>query len=58
MKKTKEGKKITLNKETLLRLQSESIELRDEAVAGGNTGPSCEIYKACTIAGWDCSGNC
>lgn len=58
VKKTKEGKKITLNKETLLRLQSQSLELRDAGVGGGNTGPSCEIFKACTIAGWDCSGNC
>jgi len=48
MKKTT-VKKITLSKETLLSLQEE--ELR---VGGGNTGPSCEIFRACTRAGWDC----
>jgi hypothetical protein len=42
-------KKITLSKETLLSLQAD--ELR---AGGGNTGPSCEIFRACTIAGWDC----
>ena len=54
MKKTKNVKKIQLSRETLLRLQ----ELRDAGVAGGtggaNTGPSCDIFRACTIAGWDC----
>jgi hypothetical protein len=50
MKKTP-VKKITLSRETLLGLQAESPELR---IGGGNTGPSCEIFRACTIAGWDC----
>ena len=44
-------KKITLSKETLLDLQAESPGLR---AGGGNTGPSCEILRFCTLAGWDC----
>jgi hypothetical protein len=48
MKKTT-VKKIVLSKETLLSLETE--ELR---AGGGNTGPSCEIFRACTVAGWDC----
>ena len=54
MKKTR-LKKIALNRETLLHLESDSLKLKDAGIAGGNTGPSCEIYKACTVAGWDCS---
>jgi len=50
MKKTP-IKKITLSKETVLGLQADSPELR---AGGGNTGPSCEIFRACTIAVWDC----
>jgi hypothetical protein len=50
MKKTAVTK-ITLSKETLRGLQADSAELR---AGGGNTGPSCEIFRACTIAGWDC----
>jgi hypothetical protein len=57
VKKTK-SKKISLSKETLLRLQPESIELRDAGVAGGESGPSCPYVRACTAAGWDCSMNC
>ncbi|HEY2290193.1 MAG TPA: class I lanthipeptide [Thermoanaerobaculia bacterium] len=48
MKKTT-IKKITLSKETLLSLQENGLR-----VGGGNTGPSCEIFRLCTIAGWDC----
>ena len=54
MKKTR-LKKVTLTRETLLYLQSDSLKIRDAGVAGGNTGPSCEIYRACTMAGWDCT---
>ena len=54
MKKTT-VKKIVLSKETVLSLQADSPELR---AGGGNTGPSCEIFRACTIAGWDCSRDC
>ena len=50
MKKTA-VKKITLSKETLRGLQADSAELR---AGGGDTGPSCAIFHACTIAGWDC----
>ena len=55
MKKTQGSKKITLNKETVLRLQPESLELGEAQVVGATTwctGPSCDIYKYCTFA--DC----
>jgi len=46
-------------RETLLRLQPEILQIEAGKLAGGNTGPSCEIFKACTIAGWDCTwGDC
>ena len=54
MKKTKPIKKISLSRETLAGLQAE--DLRD-AMRGASTwctGPSCDIYRACTIGGWDC----
>ena len=52
MKKTT-VKKITLSRETLLSLQEN--ELRAGGGSGVDcTGPSCEIFRACTIAGWDC----
>ena len=53
VKKTKTLRKITLSKETLARLESASPELH-QAWGGDNTGPSCEIFKMCTAAGWDC----
>jgi hypothetical protein len=53
VKKTKTPGKITLSKETLARLESASPELH-QAWGGDNTGPSCAIFRACTIAGWDC----
>jgi hypothetical protein len=46
-------KKITLSKETLLRLEPEYRKLNHLA-GGDNTGPSCAIFKGCTLAGWDC----
>jgi hypothetical protein len=55
---------MSLHRETLLNLQPEGLEAQARRVAGGNTGPSCEIYRACTIGGWDCTwaecsvGNC
>ncbi|HEY4593751.1 MAG TPA: hypothetical protein VIJ61_15150 [Thermoanaerobaculia bacterium] len=52
MKKTT-VKKITLSRETLHSLQEN--ELRVGGGTGVNcSGPSCEIFRACTIAGWDC----
>ena len=53
MKKTKTPRKITLSKETLARLESAIPELR-HAWGGDDTGPSCAIFRLCTIAGWDC----
>jgi len=56
VKKTQGSKRITLNKETLLHLQTNSVELRDARVAGATgwcTGPSCDIYRYCTFA--DCA---
>lgn len=50
-------KKVTLSKETLHRLETQTMELR--YVNAGNTGPSCTPYKGCTIGGWDCTwGEC
>jgi hypothetical protein len=53
VKKTKTLRKITLSKETLTRLESASPELH-LAWGGDATGPSCAIFRLCTIAGWDC----
>jgi hypothetical protein len=51
----KKIKKITLNKETLLPLRSGTRGLRDLGAGDANdTGPSCDIFRACTIRGWDC----
>ena len=62
MKKTQGSKKITLNKETLLRLQPRTLDLRDAQVGGGSTGPSCDEFKHCTLADCasvlGCSGTC
>jgi hypothetical protein len=50
----KKIKKISLSRETLIRLQAET-DLRDAAAGDVNdTGPSCDIFRACTIRGWDC----
>ena len=54
MKKTNPVKKVSLNRETLLRLQADT-DLRYVGGNGwGDTGPSCEIFRACTVGGWDC----
>lgn len=58
MKKTKDVRKITLHKETVRRLEEQTLDLDDTQVRGASawncSGPSCEIYRACTLAGWDC----
>lgn len=56
MKKSKKVAKISLHRETVLHLQPEGLREQAGRVAGGNTGPSCEIFRACTLAGWDCGG--
>jgi hypothetical protein len=51
VKKTRGSKKIALHRETVLRLQPESLELRQERVVGASSwcsGPSCDIYRYCT----------
>ena len=53
MKKNKKIQKMTINKETLAHLQPESLELRK---AGGYSGPSCDIYRYCTMV-IDCAGS-
>ena len=53
MKKNKKIQKMTISKETLAHLQPESLELRK---AGGYSGPSCDIYRYCTMA-LDCAGS-
>jgi hypothetical protein len=53
VKKTKTLRKITLSKETLAHLESASPELH-QAWGGDNTGPSCEIFKFCSVAGLGC----
>lgn len=55
MKKNQKIKKIALSKETLAHLQPESSGLRKAAGGNGNTGPSCDIFRYCTLA-LDCGG--
>lgn len=53
MKKTA-VKKITLSRETLLSLQENELRVGGGTTGVDCTGPSCAIFRACTIAGWDC----
>ena len=53
MKKTA-VKKITLNRETLLSLQEDELRIGGGSTGQNCTGPSCEIFRACTVAGIDC----
>ena len=50
MKKSKKIKKVSLSKETLRRIDSEKLP----GVGGDYTGPSCEIFRVCTVAGLGC----
>lgn len=53
MKKTT-VKRITLSKETLRSLQADELRVGGGYTEPNCTGPSCDIFRACTIVGIDC----